>query len=280
MLRIGRISYTNCTPIFYALNQLMKPKLCQYIDGVPSELNSMLRKGTIDICPSSSFEYALNPERYVLLPNIAISSMGAVQSVLLFSKIPIEKLHNSTISVTCESATSVALLKIIMKQRYACDCSYTLTTETTLTQTTENPILLIGDNALKASLKSFSGFCYDLGKLWYEWTDTPFVFALWICSADAVKSHWHELCFLNETLQEIKKTIADKYEEIADNSLETAWIDRASLLDYWRNAISYDLCQPQLHGLQLFYEKALDMGFIAKKPTLKFLPVEIPTNSN
>ena len=86
-LSIGHITYANCIPWFHFLRQ------CGFegeiIDGVPAELNRMLAAGEIDVCPSSSIEYALHPNDYLLLPRQSKSSIGPVESVLLFSPIPL-----------------------------------------------------------------------------------------------------------------------------------------------------------------------------------------------
>ena len=81
MLRIGRIAYANCSPIFHELQKQASGEDYQFIGGVPSHLNALLAAGEIDVCPSSSIQYALHPERYLILPDLSISSVGAVGSV-------------------------------------------------------------------------------------------------------------------------------------------------------------------------------------------------------
>src|SRR5512133_1778076 len=110
MLRIGRIEYANCTPIFRALLQNKPCADYQLVGGVPAQLNAMLAAGRIDVCPSSSIEYALHPDRYLILPHLSISCVGAVGSVLLLSQVPLESLNNRKILLSSESATSVNLL--------------------------------------------------------------------------------------------------------------------------------------------------------------------------
>src|SRR5262249_30279437 len=107
MLRIGEISYLNCTPIFTVLRDRFDDTGYASVRGMPAELNAKLRKGEIDLCPSSSIEYARNPESYLILPDLSISAVGAVKSVLLFSNVPIERLDGASIALTGESETSV-----------------------------------------------------------------------------------------------------------------------------------------------------------------------------
>src|SRR4051794_23046562 len=106
-LRIGKISYVNCAPIFAAHKELFPGSKYDFVEGVPSRLNRLLSQGEIDLCPSSSIEYAQRFRRYYLLPGLSISSFGAVKSVLLFSRIPLESLDGTTVGLTAESDTSV-----------------------------------------------------------------------------------------------------------------------------------------------------------------------------
>ena len=49
--------------------------------AVPTRLNALLASGELDVANVSSIAYALDPDAYVLLPSVCISSDGAVESV-------------------------------------------------------------------------------------------------------------------------------------------------------------------------------------------------------
>src|ERR1039457_539517 len=153
MLQIGRITYANCTPIFHALNELYPAEAhCyHYVGGVPFLLNSLLSSGSIDVCPSSSISFSVHPDKYLIIPELSISSCGPVQSVMLFSSLPIEDLDGKTVLLSSESATSVNLLKILLKKRYGCTSTFRVTGESSLSAIRDVPaLLLIGDSALRA----------------------------------------------------------------------------------------------------------------------------------
>jgi len=124
MLRIGEINYLNCTPLFTSLRSNFQDSGYTFISGHPSELNAQLRRGDLDICPSSSIEFAQNPDLYLILPHLSISSKGPVKSVLLFSKLPIDSLDGVAIGLTGESETSVILLKILLSLKFSFTNSY------------------------------------------------------------------------------------------------------------------------------------------------------------
>lgn len=271
MLRIGRIEYANCTPIFKSLQQYIHCDDYQFVGGVPARLNDMLAAGMIDVCPSSSIEYALHPDRYLIMPHLSISSVGAVGSVLLLSHVPLESLHNRSILLSSESATSVNLLKILLEKRFGLTCSYAVQTSTFEEGLREAPaMLLIGDAALRASLLENDLMVYDLGQLWYEWTGLPFVFALWLCRRLVANDCNTEIAVLAGQLAESKEHARNNLQSIAEGASEALWLGTERLVAYWRENISYDLDGRHLEGLTLFYRYCAELGLLTAEPELHF----------
>lgn len=269
MLKIGQIEYANCTPLFHVLREQFPCSDYEYVTGVPAELNRMLLAGEIDVCPSSSIEYAYHPECYTILPQLSISSIGAVASVLLFSRVPVERLDGCKIRLSSESATSVNLLKILLSQHFGCSCFYEVAQPgASVSDDDSSALLLIGDSALRTSLEKSDLFVYDLGEMWYKWTGLPFVFALWLCRnevADAV-----ELRVLARQLIQAKENVPGQLEHIAACSKEVNWVGHKRLLEYWRDNISYQFDESAQAGLMLYYGKCFASGLIAAVPALHF----------
>src|SRR5213594_888949 len=96
-------------PVFYRLDAEVEE-----IQGVPTELNRGLLAGELDVAPISSIEYARNAERLRLLPRLCVGSEGAVDSIQLVSRRPLEQIR--TVAVTAESATSVVLTKVLLPE--------------------------------------------------------------------------------------------------------------------------------------------------------------------
>ena len=273
MLTIGRIDYANVTPIFHALREHFPCSGYRFTGGVPADLNALLAAKKIDVCPSSSIEYAIHSERYLILHGLSISSMGPVASVLLFSRVPIEELDGREIILSAESATSVNLLRILMRKRFNCTCRYAVSAGPPAETLCSTPaLLLIGDAALRSSMAvAGTGLrIYDLGSLWYEWTGLPFVFALWLCTRTAAKDRHQEVWQLAFQLVQAKGFAGREREIIADVSPEAAWMGREGLITYWRENISYELGEAQQEGLRLFYRYAAELGLIPQAPELHF----------
>lgn len=272
MLRIGEINYLNCLPLFTALRKGLTADECTFEKGYPALLNSMLRSGEIDICPSSSIEFGRNPDDYLVLPELSIAADGRVQSVLLFSRKKIEELDDCSIAVTGESETSVVLLKILLTMKYSFASSYNEVGAMGREALAGNDaLLLIGDRALQESRQPFDGFIYDLGELWQQFTGLPFVFALWLLRREAFERDKAGARGLHKQLLEAKISAVKGFETVADDlSQAYSWIGRDGLVSYWRT-ISYDLGARELKGLKLFYRYAVECGLLDKEPEINLL---------
>src|SRR5262249_48120719 len=136
-LKLGRIGYANMAPVFYRLTADVEE-----IVGVPTDLNRRLLAGEIDVAPISSIEYARNADSLRLLPRLCVSSEGAVESIQLISKSPLDAVR--TVAVTPESATSVVLTKVLFPDATHAPLEAYATGDA-------DAKLLIGDAALKSA---------------------------------------------------------------------------------------------------------------------------------
>ncbi len=156
-LKIGKISYANLFPIYYYLEKECECLQYEFIEGVPSELNRLLRDGKIDVSPSSSIEYLRHKNKYSLIKDISLSSSGPIGSIFLFSKFPLPALNGKTIAVSPHSETSVMLLKIILEDFLSVRCTLrSLSGELEDILSSFSACLLIGDDAMKEA-KRMSG---------------------------------------------------------------------------------------------------------------------------
>lgn len=255
-MKIGKIPYLNLFPIFYVLERRYQNSY-EFIEGVPSELNRMIRGGFLDACPSSSIEYILRQSHYRLIDGHSISSKGPIMSILFFSKYPIEELDGKRISCSYQSDTSVALLHIILKKFYKVNPIITVTRKPE--DSDSDAFLLIGDDALRcwAQRKGHgSQFVYDLGDIWYKKTGLPFVFALWIAKKEMPEKLFKRL---TDDLNRAKEIALKNLSEIAHHSPVRVFMSEQEIVSYWR-LIDYDLKVEHKEGLKLFgeYLKEID----------------------
>src|SRR4051794_7663005 len=150
-------------PVFYDLGGVD----VEQVPGVPTELNRRLVAGEIDVAPISSIEYARNADKLRLLPELCVSTEGAVDSIQLITRRPLEQVR--TVAVTPESATSVVLTKVLLGD-----------VELVPLDHPADARMLIGDAALRSAFEDPTPH-YDLGRLWQERTGLPMVYAVWAC---------------------------------------------------------------------------------------------------
>lgn len=259
MLSIGQIDYANVYPIFHQLQKLDRYKL---IKGVPSFLNSAIREGGIDAGFCSCIEYARNPEEYYVIPNISISCLNAVKSVMLFSEKPIEELGSSEVFLTGESGTSVVLVEILLREKYGITPSFTKE------NSDADAKVLIGDKALFNYYNGDAKYVYDLCTLWNEFTGLPFVFALWIVRKDTVHERFEEVAEFARSLEEIKLDSKKNLAALLDHYTFKG-LTNYQIIDYWET-IKYDLSDDHIKGLLKFYSYAVKIGRLKKVPPLDF----------
>lgn len=260
-LLIGEIPYANLFPIFYMLKRESDISEYEFIRGVPAELNKKIREGKIDVSPSSSIEYLRHQDKYELIENHSISSMGPVGSILLFSNKPIEKLGRITILTSSQSETSAALIQIVLNKFYGLDCSFqssNMKLRDAIASCTA--YLLIGDEALIEAVKQPGLYIYDVGELWYKHTGLPFTFALWIAHKDRCVEKRDLYIKFIDSLNRAKASALKNLETIAASSPLKDMLSEKNLVSYWKE-ISFDFHEEHRKGLELFrtYSKKLDM---------------------
>jgi chorismate dehydratase len=247
MIRLGRISYVNMAPVFFRLAADVEE-----VAGVPTDLNARLVAGEIDVAPISSVAYARHADRLRLLPRLCVSSEGAVESIQLISKTPLERIR--TVAVTPESATSVVLTKVLLPEA----------DHVPLGEEAEAK-LLIGDAALRSAFEDPTPH-YDLGRLWLERTGLPMVFAVW-----AAPEPTHPgLPDLEDALVDSVRQARAEPELLAYEASERYGYPAGFLARYFEK-LRYRFGPRERAGLYTFLELARDVGELAEVPELRFV---------
>src|SRR5881296_1440966 len=183
-MRVGRIGYINCYPVYGAIDRGLVPLAAELVTGTPSELNDLLAAGELDVSVVSAVEYARQARHYILLPDLAISCDGPVRSVALFSRRTVGQLDGRTVLLSASSRTSVALLELLCREHWHIKPKFAEARAEAqdleaLAALPHEAVLVIGDAALKLAAAGTYPHRYDLGEEWKRWTGLPFVFAVW-----------------------------------------------------------------------------------------------------
>ena len=250
-MKLGRISYVNMAPVFYRVDAEVEEVL-----GVPTELNRMLVAGELDTAPISSIAYARDADKLRLLPRLCVASEGAVDSIQLVSRVPLEQVR--TVAVTPESATSVALTKVLLPEADQAPLEAYDSGES-------EAKLLIGDAALRSAFEDPTPH-YDLGKLWLERTGLPMVFAVWACPEPLAEG----LAELEDALVSSVRLARAEPEQLAHEASQRYGYPAGFLARYFEK-LRYRFGPRERAGLYTFLELARDAGLLETVPELRFV---------
>lgn len=253
--RVGKVRYINCEPVYYGIEEGAIPSECDLIEGTPAELNQMLGRGDLDVSVISSVAYAQSPERYRLLPDLAIACDGAVGSVILMSRFPIQELDGKHVLITEDSLTSVYLLRLLLERGYGVrrpvfmrgDVPEVLPPEVAAA-------LLIGDPALRAGNERRYPHQLDLGQGWKELTGLPFVFALWGVREEFYRRRPEGVRTLHRALLASKAYSLGRAEILSASVHARVGISEEICLNYFRKQLSFDLSPRHLEGFEQFLQ--------------------------
>ena len=274
-IRLGRIGYLNVLPLHHPLETGVLTGDFELVSGPPAALNILMDQGRLDLSGCSCIEYARRPEKYLIVPDLAIGSRGPVQSVLLLCRNRPEDLDGQTILVSAQTHTSAALVDLLLKRHIGVVPRYRTGDATALLAAGERPeaILCIGDEALNLRKHPDYPQRMDLGEAWRQWTGQPFIFGLWIASREAMGKRRREIQAGARLLIEAKKWGQAHLAEISAVAAQGSILTEQEMRSYF-DGLVYDLGAEELAGLRLFYKMLAEAGVIATAPELEFLALD------
>lgn len=269
-LRISAISYLNTAPLMWDFEHGEAGRDFEISYTLPSACAGALAAGEADIGIIPAAAYAVIPGLQVL-PRVAIASRRPVRSILLVSKVPIEKIR--TVALDTSSMTSTALIRILFEKWLGGGRTFApMTPDIDAMLRAYDAGLLIGDPALRIDRSRY--FTLDLADEWIRHTGKPFVFAFWAVREDALREAASTL------------DLAGVFRQSRDHGLEPTslgqiireWAPRLAMSEsevrtYLTHNIHYELDAECLQGLRLFYRYAAEIAALPPAPKLQFLEI-------
>jgi len=260
-LKVSVVQYLNSVPLIWGMLRGEQQGRYELQFTTPAACADAVHQGKADIGIVPSIEYQ-RIERAQILSGISIASKSEVKSVLLLSKVPIEKVK--TVAVDNSSRTSAALLRILMRKFY----SRFITATPSLPKPAEmlkraDAALVIGNPAL-----TFDGQVpevYDLAAEWKKFTGLPFVFALWVGHEDA------KLARFRKDFEDSREFGLAHVDEISAEYAPKLNMRPAGVKVYLTQNIDYSLDEENRKGLRLFYKLARETGIIPVEKDLSFV---------
>ncbi|AVX20461.1 MULTISPECIES: menaquinone biosynthetic enzyme MqnA/MqnD family protein [Carboxydocella] len=270
-LRLGQVDFINCLPVYTAINQEIITLEAEIVPGPPAQLNRMFLQGELDVTPISSIEYARHADQCLVLPDLSIGADGEVMSLLLFSRIPVTELDHKVIALPNTSATTIALLKILLEHYYHISCDFvTMEPDLTAMLSRAEAALLIGDIAMIEQLKVNSGYyegiiVTDVGAVWKEMTGESMVYAVWVVKKDFAGEHPQEIARLASALQASLRWGREHEDQlIALAQDRSPWFTEDYLRRYF-HTITHSLTEKDIRAMNAFFDYAYKTGILEER---------------
>lgn len=261
--RVAASSYLNTAPLIWSFQQgSMQGAVELVTDAAPAVCGDLLARGEVEAALVPVIEYQRIAEIRVV-PGVCVGSHSAVRSVVLVSKYNDLK-HVRRVGLDSSSRTSQALVKIIFREFLDCEPDWTISSpDVHAMMKDHDAALLIGDPAMNISLPGVHVF--DLASVWRRFTNTGFVFAMWMARADAV-AMVSEVDFAgarDEGLKQVEQIISECETDVP--------LPRAEIRKYLSENITFQLDEDLENGMRLYFELARKHGLIEKNKPLQFI---------
>jgi len=240
-IKISIVNYTNTLPFKWALK---RSEILQKIDlqeDIPSICAQKLKFKQVDM---ALVPVALIPEldRYFIETDYCIGADGIVDSVKLYSTVPLNEIKSVVLDY--QSKSSITLTKVLFKFFWKKSVEFVDAKpgfEQEISDT--KAAVVIGDRTFELNGKFL--YEYDLAEEWKKFTGLPFVFAAWLSTeklpADFIKE-------FNAVLKQGVDHIAEAVED--DYSLNK--LSKKQTLEYLSQRIDYNIDEFKLKALKLF----------------------------
>jgi chorismate dehydratase len=239
-IKISIVSYFNTLPFRYGLKNAELINRIDLQEDIPSICAQKLKFKQVDI---GLVPVALLPEldNYKIITDYCIGANGKVDSVKLYSDVPLNEIK--TVTLDYQSRSSIKLTKILNKFYWKQNFEFKDAKpgyEQNISGV--NAAVVIGDRTF--SLNGTFKYEFDLAEEWKKMTGLPFVFAAWVTTSEVDER------FISEFNEVLKNGIQNTEKAIQESGHKHP--STFDSLDYLTNKISYELDDNKRKALDLF----------------------------
>ncbi|MET1057516.1 MAG: menaquinone biosynthesis protein [Pedobacter sp.] len=231
-IKISAVAYTNTKAFIYGIeNSAVLEQINLSLD-IPSDCAAKVIDGTVDmgLMPVAGIPFVNDAH---ILTDYCIGSVGAVNSVFIFSDVPATEIK--TLKLDPQSRTSNNLAQVLLKFYFKRDISVT-----TDQDAETDAIVLIGDRTF--GKKDDYNFAYDMGEEWMNFTGLPFVYAAWVANKAIPES------FITDFNAALKMGLANRATVIRSLPVNPLF----DVDDYLMNKLDFELTDKKREALNLF----------------------------
>ena len=252
--RVGVVNFINTLPLITGLERLEGMTL---VPEVPSRQIELILSEQVDFGLCSVIDIVHADQPMSVIPVGMLGCLGPTLTVRLFSSVPF---HDVTrVHCDSDSHTSVALLKVLFRERHGRDLEIVpFDASVPPALTGDDAVLLIGDKVVGHSLPpALMAHEMDLGEAWYEMTSLPFVFATWLCRRELIAEDRDRIIDAARILDRTRRRNIDRLHSIAaSRHREFGWSNGALAKRYLADLLRFDLDDQAIQGMTTFLELA------------------------
>jgi chorismate dehydratase len=258
-LRVSAVSFLNARPLVEGL--AAQPELVALEFDLPAACADRLHAGDVDLGLIPAIEYLHGD--YRLVPDIAIGSDGPIQSVAIFTTVPVERIRR--LALDTSSRTSVALTRILCARHWTiAPAMIPAAPDLPRMLADADAALLIGDPALDLDPLPAGVEKLDLGQAWQALTGLPFVYAAWAGRPDGARPA-HVAALLAARDRGLARLA-----EIARDAAGRSGGRQPLLERYLRDNLRYTFGARERAGLERFFALAVEVGAAPATRPLRF----------
>ena len=231
-IKISAVAYTNTKAFIYGLEHSdIRNKIDLSLD-IPSDCAAKVISGEVDmgLMPVAAIPMVPNAN---IVADYCIGSDGAVNSVFIFSDVPVEEIKS--LKLDSHSRTSNNLAKVLLKFYWKKEVDFT-----TDPFAKTDAIVLIGDRTF--GKKDDYAYAYDMGEEWKNFTGLPFMYAAWVANKDISPE------FKAEFNAAMKLGLAHRQDVL--KALKPT--ENFDLEDYLYNKLQFEVTEERTKALKMF----------------------------
>jgi len=240
-MKISVVSYLNSKPFIRGLETLSEEEFTYSLD-IPSVCAKKLLNDEVDIglIPAAVLRDIPN---YHIISKYCIGAVGKVDSVKLYSHVPLEKITHITLDY--HSRTSVALVRVLARELWKINPIWEPASEGYEQYVSgTHAAVIIGDRTF--AINGTFPYEFDLSEGWEQLTGLPFVFAVWASKKPLDPQ------IENRFTAALENGISQMQNVVEENSHIYRGVD---VNKYLTQSISYPLDASKREALQLFLSK-------------------------
>ena len=255
-VRIVGVKFLNARPLLAGLEAGIPAPFPYAFEGAePSACADALAAGeaSVGLVPVAALPVIPNVRA---VPWFGVSAHHEVRSVLLVSRVPLERVR--TLAAHAASRTSVTLARLLLAERWGAHprlVSRRPPLEAMLADA--DAAVIIGDPAF--AVHGLTGLLeLDLARAWSEWSGLPFVFAVWGVGPTAPAG-------IEALLERSLEHAERHWGELLPRWAHAHGVGLADTREYLEDVLKFRLGDPERAGMQEFLRRAAVAGLLPRR---------------